>query len=157
MKILSIDPSSSCTGYAVFDGRSLIECGTFKPKPSDTANVRIEAMAQDLRDTIAEHAPLVLLIEDTSGKVGRRHKGGGAGLAIYGKSIGYMLATARATPGLRVITVLENEWTRGVSKDTRTARLAGLRGYDAGQDPGGDAADAIGLALWWIARQGVAA
>jgi hypothetical protein len=101
------------------------------------------------------------VIEDTSGKVGARHgAGGGAGLSIYGKAVGYVWGSLRGSEALATADVLmvpENEWTRGKPKAKRIAGVMMLhRGlYDATMDPGGDAADAVGLGDWWaVCRDG---
>lgn len=160
LTVLAIDPSSTCTGYAVFAGGKLVDAGRLTPaRTRDDANVRILAMLDALDDLCREHAELShIVIEDTSGKVGRRHGGAGAGLAIHGKAVGAVwlhLLLRRHAP---LTLVRENDWTRGTPKDTRKLRVARAhRGaYDPAQDKGGDVADAIGLGEWWLAEQRVA-
>lgn len=154
MKLLAIDPSSSCSGYAVMsDERTLIECGKLKPtRAKDGPNTRIRTMVNEALQLIAEHQPDWVVVEDTSGKVARRHGGGGgAGLAIYGKAVGWFICQMEQRMPGRVTCVVENLWTRGVSKPKRQAFIASLyRPYDPKQDTGGDVADAIGLGRWWF-------
>jgi hypothetical protein len=165
MTILSLDPSSTRTGYAIHGwdattaGETLVEAGYLKPRAADSPLKRIRAMAADFRDMLAEVNPEVVVIEWTSGKVNRRrHKGGGAGLSIYGGAAGYMISEAdRAMPAEAVFTPLENDWTNGVEKLTRQDFIAALYpAYAAhmAKDDGGDVADAIGLGRWWIATEG---
>lgn len=160
MILLSIDPSSTRSGYAVLDVRgwlsvSVIEAGYLKPvRASHPPLMRIRAMADDLDELVALHSPAACTIEQTTGKVGKkRHKGGGAGLSIYGEAIGYLLARLDALMTAdRVWPINENVWTHGVSKDDRVALLAArYPAYAAhmGMDKGGDVADAIGLGEFW--------
>jgi hypothetical protein len=168
---LFIDPSSTCCGYAVFDGSRLVECGRVTPdRQRDPANVRIQSMARELHNLAVEklcppavsyHVCSEIVIEDTSGKVGARHgAGGGAGLSIYGKAVGYIWGALRGSEALAtadVVMVPENEWTRGKPKANRLQRVAMLhRGlYDPKKDSGGDAGDAVGLGDWWaVCRDG---
>lgn len=151
MSILALDPSSTATGYAVMrDDGTLADAGLLKPdRTRDDANTRIAAMHRALMDVLREHRPTCVVVEDTSGKVGARHRGAGAGLAIHGKAVGYFMAAVKAA-GYVPEMILENVWTRGTPKAKRQARVAlAYRSYRPAEDPGGDTADAIGLAEWW--------
>lgn len=162
--LLALDPSSTLTGYAIFRRGALAECGLLRPdRTADAANDRIAAMARDLFDVVRLERPDAIVVEDTSGKVARRLGKVGAGLAVYGKAVGYLLATARwSASGLpnpcEVATVLENDWTAGTPKVVRQRRVARMHPglYDASADAGGDAADAVGLGEWWLRRRGPA-
>lgn len=154
MRILSLDPSSSITGYAVIDGSKVVDAGTLRPnKTRDDSNQRIRVMVAEVAGLVKEHKPDWIVIEDTSGKAQKRHGGGGAGLSIYGKAIGWFACECEKLMPGKVKMILENEWTRGVSKKTRQSRVASLvKGYDAANDKGADTADAIGLGLYASAR-----
>lgn len=162
MRVLGIDPSSTRTGYAILTGlepEGLVEAGYLAPRRTRDAPLnRIDAMAEDLAQLIAECRPQAIIVEITSGKVNKRHGGGGAGLGVHGMATGMLLQTSRLhTQNLpqpaEVITVAENDWTDGKPKAWRNGLLATL--YPAyasrlGQDRGGDIGDAIGLARWWM-------
>lgn len=154
--ILALDPSSSVTGYCCLsDSGTVIDAGVIKPtRATDDANTRIVTMSTDVANLILEFEPSVIVIEDTSGKVGKRHGGNGAGLSIYGKAIGHLWAVcSRVAPG-KVHMVPENTWCRSVSKGNRQLRVMdAVPKYRAEKDKGADCADAIGLALWWFAEQ----
>lgn len=157
MKLISFDPSSSLCGYAIIEtiGRKVLEAGLLKPhRKSDPANERIRAMVRDAAELIAEQDPDAIVIEDTSGKVARRHgTGGGAGLAVYGKAVGWLAATCeRIRPG-KVTLILENEWTGGISKARRMLHVrAAAPLIDLSTDTGGDMADAIGIGLYFVRK-----
>lgn len=160
MKILAIDPSSTKTGFALFDeDENLIDAGILKPnKTTDCAAYRIEAMCKDFRALLDQYEPAFIVIEWTSGKVGRkRHKGGGAGLAIYGIAIGALWRVAEQWCSDNigdVVRILENEWTAGKSKKERFEIISTLYPkIDLSKDTGGDIADAIGLGMWFIHRR----
>lgn len=161
--IFSLDPGSKKTGWCVMGAREqLIQAGLLLPDKQSTApEFRIHRMCEDLRNLLDELQPAVIVIEWTSGKVGRkRHGGQGAGLAIYGISVGSLwrevLAWRRALPAeqqleVKVELVLENVWTRGIPKRKRIEAVsAAFPQYNPEQDRGGDVADAIGLACFYL-------
>jgi hypothetical protein len=160
--ILGLDPSSTCIGYGALSGSgSLIEAGVIRP-PSISAPSfeRILAMHDDLVTLLDHLRPGIVLVEWTKGKVGKRHGGLGAGLAVYGCGVGAVGITARqwasGHSGVQVHAVLENTWTRGVPK--RERQLAIATEYPSyaeflHEDIGGDIADGIGLAAWWLAER----
>ncbi len=152
--ILALDPSSSRTGYALMrTSGQLVEAGLFKPgKATDPATARIEVMGCELSLLLTAIVVACTVIEISSGKVGKRHGGGGAGLATYGMAVGYLWAVAsRHGP---VVCVPENLWTRGQEKKKRQAEIAmAFRQYKPATDPGGDIADAIGLGRYYLKEQ----
>lgn len=154
-RVLALDPSSTCTGYALigFDGH-IIDAGRIRPHRDKDANHRITAVATEVIDLFTTSRPDIVVMEDTSGKVSGRHKGHGAGLSVYGKAIGYLWGRLAAV-GAVVEMVPENEWTGGRRKSARAAgvKLAHGRTLDLSADTGHDAADAVALGEWWIARQ----
>lgn len=165
--ILTLDPSSTCIGYAVFtDAGDVREFGRITPSstrigadplkriPDLTAQARV--VAREIVES--SHEFLRVVIEVTTGKVHRRTKSsGGAGMGTYGMGVGYVWA-AMSADGYAVHPVLEQAWTRGASKERRAwAVLQRYRnkGYRAESDPGMDIADAIGLGDWWFTDQQV--
>lgn len=158
--ILSLDPSSTIVGFAFmrFDG-SLARAGVIVPASrAESSYQRICTMRNDLRGLMNEYKPETILIEWTKGKVGRRrHHGCGAGLAVYGCGVGAIATEAEhwaETNDAAVEEILENEWTRGVPKNTRQIAIANLyQEYRIENDPGCDIADAIGMAVWWLRRR----
>jgi hypothetical protein len=160
--IFAIDPSSTRTGWAVMQPpERLLQAGLLLPSKTRAASeFRVETMCRDLRELLDEWQPAVVVIEWTSGKVNvRRHGGAGAGLAIYGIAIGALWQTAViwATSVesceclARVQCVEENQWTCGTLKQRRMAAVqCQFPEYRNAIDPGGDIADAIGLASWWL-------
>ena len=179
-RCLALDPSSSRIGYAVLDdAKTVVEFGPITPeRTADDANARIRHMAREARDVILDSGAGVVVVEDTSGKVGHGGRGRGmtgAGLAVHGKAVGYLmclldLLTVGDAPPFRVIFVAENVWTRGVKKDIRqrividtyptyrewvTAKAKPRASEKPRKskfhpgDPGGDVSDALALCRWW--------
>lgn len=157
--ILGLDPSSTCIGYGALTRTGhLYDVGIITPGDRrDGSWDRIIAMHADLVTLLDSLRPDSILVEWTRGKVGQRHKGLGAGLAVYGCGVGavgiavYQWAMSHAD--CEVQAICENDWTRGVPKASRQLAVASL--YPAyaehiSEDPGGDIADAIGLVDWWI-------
>jgi len=163
--ILALDPSSTVIGYGVLAaGGQFVEGGLILPDArSDGSFERIIAMHADLVRLFERLRPGVLLVEWTKGKVNeRRHGGLGAGLAVYGCGVGAAALAAwqwsQAHADCRTEAICENDWTRGVPKrDRQLAVAAEYPQYGAriGEDPGGDIADGIGLAAWWIRERKV--
>lgn len=159
MKLLALDPSSTACGYAIFDGESLHDCGILKPdRVRDGAEARIDAICRELAELVTEHGITAAVIETTSGKVAKRHGGGGAGLAIYGWALGECRRLLIRLLGAGTVkSVTENEWTAGVSKARRAATVRMLyHGMQWDDDKGHDAADAVALGLWYIRRMAAA-
>jgi hypothetical protein len=140
MKILSLDPSSTITGYAIMETAGdadprMIEIGKLRKPGEHPPADRIDAMIDALADLLDEHKPDVVLMEVTSGKTSARHKGSGAGLAIYGQAVGefrrYLLCV-REQCGFDLRCIMENDWTRGTSKASRQAVIHAAYGcmYD---------------------------
>jgi hypothetical protein len=163
-RILSLDPSSTLTGWAsMHRSGQLLEAGLLRPDSRrDASWDRVCSLSDSLWELLEEVRPGTILIEWSSGKIGKRHHGLGAGLAVYGCGVGgqAMIARewARAHPGVRIEAVLENTWTRSAPKSHRTAAIVAMYpayAASAGEDAGGDIADAIGLATWWIRESGL--
>jgi len=125
---------------------------------------RINTMCSDLWQLLKKHQPTTVLVEWTSGRLNcRRHRGEGQGLAVHGAATGALwreaLAWRRSLPaeqriGVKVIVVRENDWTNGVPKSDRSTAIASMfPEYKIEQDAGGDIADAIGLACWYLKEQ----
>ncbi len=154
--IVALDPSSTIVGYAAMTPYGiLIEAGLITPADQSAGSYdRINSLCLQVRRLLGQIRPAYCLIEWTKGKVGKRHHGLGAGLAVYGCGVGAVAATCRQWAegqGAQVHAIIENDWTRGVPKRVRQLAIASeYTAYRIGQDPGGDAADAIGLACWWI-------
>jgi hypothetical protein len=159
--ILALDPSSTICGYAALRrNRSILELGLITPvSRNDPSFDRVISMGKDLVTLLDLLKPGIILIEWTKGKVGlRRHGGQGAGLAVYGAGVGWLGCTAwhwaLSRPRCELIPILENTWTRGVPKEARQEAMRSLVvEYGGVADPGGDIADALGLALWWLKEE----
>lgn len=158
--ILGLDPSSTVVGYGCLTiSGDLVEAGTVLPERRiDPSWVRIMDLCDEVDRLLARVDPGVVLVEWTRGKVNRRrHTGRGAGLAVYGAAVGavarqcWLWAMGRAYA--TVYPVAANVWTRGVSKGERQIAIAAQYPEHSHQilaELGGDMADGIGLAAWWI-------
>ena len=119
-------------------------------------------MADEVEALLERERPAVILVEWTKGKVNiNRHKGHGAGLAVYGTGVGSVgrqcWLWSRERPDVQVHAINENDWTRGVPKGQRQLAIASMYPEYAphlAADTGGDISDAIGLAAWWL-REGL--
>ncbi|MEM8782370.1 MAG: hypothetical protein AAGE65_05870 [Planctomycetota bacterium] len=158
--VLSLDPPSTSTGYAVLrPDATVVEAGLLRLPGKRPALARIDAMVADLFELFAGVAqPAVGVIEVPSGKVHRgRHGGGGAGLSVYGLAAGALReALRRLVAPERLVSVTAEQWTRGKRKSVRTQLLgAELPAYGAvaARDGGGDVGDAIAMGRWWLEQR----
>lgn len=153
LMLLSLDPSSTCTGYATFDGYGrLIESGRLIPK-GKCALTRIRSVGADLLALIADVVPSIIVIEISTSKYGRARSKGSNTIVVYGAAWGYCLHVCEAS-GAGVKTVEANEWTKGRKKAERVlAAKFVFKKYKPEQDPGGDAADAIMLGDWYLREE----
>jgi len=154
-KLLVLDPSSTCTGYAILnDYGRIIEAGRIKPTGKKSAIGRIDEIVQTVVVLLNEHSPDQVLVEITAGKSARRLGGKVQGLGVYGMAVGAIRQACRTVVGgENVMSVEENVWTNSVPKRKRLQMLRmTVPEYRAKKDPGGDVGDAVGLGLWWLRR-----
>lgn len=160
MNWVSIDPSTTSTGVAVWQGGTLVEAFRLAPRLDDALD-RVDAIVDDLEVALSGNLLLdEAVIEVPSPGRGRGSQAGATGrLAIYGMAVGAvrqalrpLMHFDRSTGRERIVAVTELEWTRGVAKQARQRMVAaeypGM--YDASGDPGMDVSDAIGLGMWRI-------
>lgn len=158
MTWLSLDPSSTRTGYALWSGSILIEAGTLRPdRTRDDVFTRVDTMVRELRALVDEMRSGKIetaVIEVPSGRRGRGSEGGATGhLALYGVAVGAIRETCRGL-GIEVVATSEREWTRGRPARRRQSIVARtVVGYDASKDTGADVSDAIGIGQWWISQR----
>lgn len=146
--ILAIDPSSTCTGWAVAaDDGTIIAHGRLKPKGREPYD-RVDAMCAELSEIIETHRPSVAVIEEPSA------------FARKGNPFPYAIAYGRIYQTVQqeltnVIRVHANQWTGGRRKDARADRIKQIvPSYSGKGDGGHDEADAIGIALWATSSAG---
>lgn len=164
--LLSLDTSSTATGYAVFHGRGLVCCGVIRPKATLPALDRVGLIVADVEALTDAAAPDEIVMEISSGKVhGRIAKA--SGLAVLGHAQGAIWEAVRRRM-IPLTTVAENEWTKSKKKADRAAHFAGMyltyadfakiqwhatKGCTSKADPGFDAADAVGIGDWFNGKK----
>lgn len=153
--ILALDPSSTCTGYALGeDDGTFREAGVLRPRPTRLPfELRVQSMVTDLREFLRDHSPSTIVLEVPSGKIhGRLQRANG--IINYGFAVGAIWLACCIYGGAQLHTVADNVWTRGRQKAKRQRELAAsLPAYDAAKDKGADCADAIELMQWWAEKQ----
>ena len=161
--LLALDPSSTCTGYAVFDSDRLDECGLLKPSASHGAERRTAMIVDDLRELLEAIEPTDIVIEVPSrGRGTGSAKGATGRLAIYGMAVGEIRRVCKDwtnSDGTKptIHSVVERTWTKGRSKAKRQRQLSMLYPKHTAalveNDRGGDAFDAIGVGAYWLANR----
>lgn len=166
--IVSLDPSSTCTGYAVWVDGKPYELGRIKPSNSTkgidstklagraqvacgASVVRYMGLMADLAELLYEYRPEHVVIEVSTGRAGTGSKlKAGPSLITYGQAVGCALAMAYQSCS-SVVPVTERAWTRGLGKkDARMRFVYNLYPalYQFEKDKGGDIADAVLLYRW---------
>jgi hypothetical protein len=159
---LSLDPAITCVGWSVLDWEGNPQCaGRLRPRPeAKTVEERIESLLCQLGELLMATSPEEIVMEVPSGHVNRhRHKGGGAGLATYGRLVGAVEQECRVycqtMGGIPPRCVPETQWIRDLGgpkgKAARQMLLEKMLPgfYQACVDPGGDICDAIRIGQWW--------
>lgn len=163
--LLTLDVSSEALGWALHlrdepPPKNLV-FARLAPPSRLPAHERIDAIVDHVVWLCREARPDVVVMEWTDGRTDvARAKGRGrmvAGLAVLGQAQGAVrqaLRTHWTEPEL----VNEAEWTEGQKKKDRAYNIslefpAYAEFAKGGYDSGYDAADAIGLGLWWLARR----
>lgn len=174
MIFLSLDPSSTCTGYAVLEradkGLRMIEAGKLRGKSATSATARVLAMRKELLALLAEVEPEAVIVEMPIEKQYTRTKGkrssmavwAGAAWALWVTAVGWAEETnaeniSYADGGglgddlTRIVYPISNTaWTKGTDKELRKAQVKVVcPSYDPADDEGGDVADAVALGMWW--------
>ena len=154
MKLLSLDPSSTMTGYAIMDEKAnLVEAGLIKPrKAGDELWTRILTMSKSLITLIKEIEPTHCIVEVPIGKHRRLPAAMSGSLVKYGCAVGSLyLAAHLFCPHVYPVSTL---WTGGKAKVRRAGAVAfRFPTYDPDKDKGLDMADAIGMGVWWLDQQ----
>lgn len=165
MYILSLDPSSTCVGYAVMKsdtrGLRLVEGGRMHGKAGTSPDARMLAVRPDLIAVLNQFLPSHVLVEMPLQKQYTREQGKRSGLPVWGMAAGSVWAwcvawaedqNCREGPSFCRVHAIDNGWTKGKTKDDRQlAAKIEYPGYDAAKDRGMDVSDAIGMAGWWSA------
>ncbi|MEE8384455.1 MAG: hypothetical protein V3S01_00875 [Dehalococcoidia bacterium] len=155
---MSLDPSSTCTGMALFSvSGALVSATELRPPAKWSRWQRIAAMCQGVRMSFNTYQPDVVVMEVPSGnRTGSHRREGKKAIVACSEACG---AVAGILMGLGVpLAVVEpNVWTGGSSKEARI-RLAVARIHNTDADillSYQDAGDAVALGLWWYDQDAV--
>lgn len=177
MIILVFDPSIINTGWAVLKPWATVQMasaptlrllahGVIRSREQDPYD-RLFVICNDACNKATECRATDVVIETTSGKVGKTHKGGGAGLSMYGVAVGGLVMALDLYRMVETSTwldrrfmlhrVLENLWTAGQPKHStgkRTGRHEQtLAEFGLPKKTTDHETDAIALGTWWYANR----
>ena len=151
-RVLAIDPSSTAMGLALIDGGEVLDCWRVRTGKADPHR-RADFLARHALEVAGVHCPEVAVIEtERAGAYANRGIKGLMSLCHAQGTIRGVLAANFP----RVVTVSASVWTRGLPD--KAARAEAVAHYHpvyaevARLDAGYDVADAVGVGLWWIAR-----
>ena len=172
MKLLALDPSSTCIGYALADADTGVyhDAGRLTA-PSTYAGTakafaRILLLEEQLANLVFSERPDAIVMEVPATRVYAGNRGQGAGLTTYAFAVGAYWRLLRGMvipighrpldqPSFALELAVSDQWTKtGPYKaSTKAARVRNAKalvpGYQAHMDAGGDVADAICLLDWW--------
>lgn len=158
-RILSLDPSSTAVGWAVFDCYpvTLEGFGVERCRGRKTPLDRMRRLATEVRAIVEQYQPDKIVLEWADGKQHGRIKGRSQGLSTLGQAQGWLACTLE-NMGHEPQYVPVGQWAGGTKKEKRASKLAlafpEYAGWAAkGRDRGFDAADALGLGSWWLGQR----
>ena len=166
--ILSLDPSSECTGYAMLGAdRGIIESGTIRPDARDkTPAARVLTIGREVGALVKRLSPGVVVVETpfATPRGGPKARRSAMTLPTYGMAVGAALAAVdgwRLThdPAPVLVTVPADAWSRGLAgtrDDEHKVKRVQAVVYLYGIAPealgpktlAGNVADAILMARW---------
>jgi hypothetical protein len=155
--VLAIDPSITCTGWAILadfpERPELRDSGHWRPSRKE--GHRLLQLAELVRFLIWEHhvSDVVIEMPDREQRMGGNGKRRNPGdLIVYGSAAGACVgATCEMTTGSRRRVWLPSVriWKKNQSKDETRMLVRAVMGASVASH---DENDAIGLGLWWITR-----
>ena len=158
MRIIGVDPSTTCTGVAVLDGPPpvIVTAERLRSRAGGQEPLaylrRTVALCADLVEIINEHEPSRAVIEMPHGKAhGRMGRINMASLAIYGVACGALWYVLEAhVKKVRAASVGEIRMSK---QQRQQVVMAVFPQYQPRADPGMDVSDALWLALRELERE----
>ena len=179
MRVLAIDPSLTCAGFAVLEpaqvtparqaGADIIAKGLLRIPPAKKGMLtRCLALQNDIHEVIGEHRSDVVVVETPLESTrGMGHKRSHTSGPVYGIAVGVAIIAAHQS-GRRVLLTSASEWAKQIG-----APASGRDKYKAGrvravlwhfgehhresmgaETVAGNVADAV-LMAWWAIKFGV--
>ena len=152
--ILSIDPSSTAIGVALFDmtGRN-VDCCRLTPNYSGAACLhKLNMLANELKSYIDdmkfEHREIAIVVIEQP----PTHQGPRSNPGAQHQAFGMVGRVLYECDLKRIYEVHPATWTGNRKKENRQWRIRQTLGLAMNQDKGGDAVDALQLGKWWIGR-----
>jgi len=153
-RLLALDPSSTAVGWAIFDGGELRTLGVFRAA-SDNPMSRIAKLADAVARLADAWQPDTVVIETVSGMHRHARSMSVATCAMAQGAIWYVVGKGQVGGPRTISPIKENAWTKGKPKAKRAELVkltqpvyAEFQRKDG--DRGLDAADAVGLGLFYL-------
>jgi crossover junction endodeoxyribonuclease RuvC len=159
MFVLGVDPGLTTTGYGIIassgSSERAIAAGVIRTEPDQPLSIRLEELAGDLRDVVAEHRPSTAAIEQVFVNNNRQTamsvaRASGVVLLVLAEA---GVAVAEYTPSAVKMALTGS----GSADKTQMQRVIAMRlGLDTPPEPA-DAADALAVALCHVQHGAVRA
>lgn len=150
--MLGLDPSGECCGWAlVGDGGAPTDWGVIRPTSREvTVGDRARFISNVVTALCARYRPGLAVVEMCSGLVYRHERRHSlAPLAFVQGAVFRAVEQA----GIRAVEITERQWCGSQPKRDRATVLHAIHAefgrWAKSSDPGLDATDALGLALWY--------
>ena len=157
IRSVGLDLAGTCTGYAVFEGRDLVEPGRITAPARWPPIWRARHIAEAL-PTLLAGVDRVFLEVPSAKRFQAERRGQRAALAVYGMACGLLVAKTleicAQAPTMQAWAVPAH-WPSGAAKTkVQRARIASylFPGWDWAADRGADAIDATCLVLYCLDR-----
>ena len=148
MRLLAIDPSSSCTGWAVFEDNKLVISGIIKKKTSNKyVNYEVCHQASMFNKLLDEYEPDAVIMESTAPYI--RASRSASSLIKPNQVIGAMLYSAFARE-INCDLVYPETWKvfyKAKTKEDIVDKVRELFNIDVLTN---DESDAIAIGWWWL-------
>ena len=149
MRTLSIDPSSTATGWAVWYGGDLGPHGVIKPSRKCEADERVSQTIEVLTDMLGVYAITRAVYEEAQ-KIDAYNR---KGIHIYKKAVRVIAMTLVDILGKDNVYTIDPQTWKGSDKKEHTIRKVNLVYRLDLQNKDNDEADAIGIGEWFLKRQ----
>jgi hypothetical protein len=157
MKIIAFDPSSTCTGWALFEclsdyhGGRLLQCGDFAPGKKPTDDPEIDQLWHWSTGLLARHRPEEAVLEKANLPVKKEMNRTYFAKYCYAVAVVWLAADLCCGPH-RVTAVLPTAWKgrSGKGVTLAAANMIYRQEFSAGDD---NIADAVMLGDWFLDRQ----
>ena len=149
MRLLSLDPSSTCTGWACFDDGELIDYGSFRPPQKADVSYRIDWTGGQVSDLIRRRGDIDrVVIEDAAPPYGNKRRGHD----VYVRAVSFIRWECEGILGKDAVEMVMPVTWKSSAKKIDTIRVVNAEHDLELVKKDNDIADAIALGDWYLRK-----